>query len=126
MSPREIRAVDLDAPADPQELPHPSHLQFSPYRVFSREEWARLRADTPMTLVARELEQLSGLIEDLSVSEVEQIYLPPLVSSTCMSRPHRSCTPSPRASSDAEMVACPISLASPARWPSVRAPRGAC
>ena len=53
-----------------------SHLAFSPYRVFSREDWAKLRADTPMTLVPRELEQLSGLIEDLSMGEVEQIYLP--------------------------------------------------
>jgi type I pantothenate kinase len=51
-------------------------LAFSPYRVFSREEWAKLRADTPMTLVPRDLEQLSGLIEDLSMAEVEQIYLP--------------------------------------------------
>ncbi len=53
-----------------------ANLEFSPYRVFSREEWARLRHDTPMTLVSRELEQLSGLIEELSVEEVEQIYLP--------------------------------------------------
>ena len=53
-----------------------SPIRFSPYRVFSREEWAKLRADTPMTLVPRELEQLSGLIEDLSMVEVEQIYLP--------------------------------------------------
>jgi type I pantothenate kinase len=53
-----------------------SHLAFSPYRTFSREEWAKLRADTPMTLVPRELKQFSGLIEDLSMSEVEQIYLP--------------------------------------------------
>ena len=51
-------------------------LQFSPYRVFTREEWAQLRADTPMTLVPRDLEQLSGLIEELSMEEVEQIYLP--------------------------------------------------
>jgi type I pantothenate kinase len=51
-------------------------LAFSPYRVFSREEWAKLRADTPMTLVPRDLEQLSGLIEELSMEEVEQIYLP--------------------------------------------------
>ncbi len=49
---------------------------FSPYRVFTREEWARLRADTPMTLEANELEQLSGVIEELSVEEVEEIYLP--------------------------------------------------
>ena len=32
-----------------------SQLQFSPYRVFTREEWARLRADTPMTLAPRDL-----------------------------------------------------------------------
>jgi type I pantothenate kinase len=53
-----------------------ANLQYSPYRVFDREEWARLRADTPMTLKESELEQLSGLIEELSVEEVEQIYLP--------------------------------------------------
>src|SRR4029078_12470357 len=52
-----------------------SQLQFSPYRVFSREEWAKLRADTPMTLVQRDLEQLSGLIEELSMAEVEQCSL---------------------------------------------------
>src|SRR5690606_1859278 len=40
------------------------------------EEWARLRADTPMTLVERDLEQLSGLMQELSMDEVEQIYLP--------------------------------------------------
>jgi len=51
-------------------------LSFSPYRVFSRSDWARLRADTPMTLLPQELEQLSGIIEELSVDEVEQIYLP--------------------------------------------------
>ena len=53
-----------------------SALQFSPYRVFDRTEWARLRKDTPMTLVPRDLEQLSGIIEELSMGEVEQIYLP--------------------------------------------------
>src|SRR5262245_44648920 len=50
--------------------------RFSPYRVFGRSEWAKLRADTPMTLVPRDLEQLSGLMEELSMEEVEQIYLP--------------------------------------------------
>jgi type I pantothenate kinase len=44
--------------------------------MFTRDEWAKLRADTPMTLVPRDLEQLSGLIEELSMEEVEQIYLP--------------------------------------------------
>ncbi|MCB1519728.1 MAG: type I pantothenate kinase [Hyphomicrobiaceae bacterium] len=62
------------SPAGPR--PVRSHLQFSPYRRFNREEWARLRADTPMTLSPPELEQLSGLIEELSMEEVETIYLP--------------------------------------------------
>ena len=53
-----------------------SDVPFSPYRSFTREEWAKLRADTPMTLLPRELEQLSGVIEELSVDEVEEIYLP--------------------------------------------------
>ncbi|PZN15344.1 MAG: type I pantothenate kinase [Proteobacteria bacterium] len=53
-----------------------SALQFSPYQTFTREEWARLRADTPMTLVERDLEQLSGLMQELSMKEVEEIYLP--------------------------------------------------
>ena len=53
-----------------------SAIQFSPYRTFTRDEWAKLRADTPMTLVPRDLESLSGLIEELSMEEVEQIYLP--------------------------------------------------
>jgi type I pantothenate kinase len=53
-----------------------SELHFSPYRIFSREQWARLRADTPMTLEPHELEQLKGIIDELSVEEVEQIYLP--------------------------------------------------
>lgn len=53
-----------------------SGIQFSLYRVFSRDDWARLRADTPMTLEPEELEQLSGLLEELSVEEVETIYLP--------------------------------------------------
>jgi type I pantothenate kinase len=68
----------LDQPGSSRQLASAtrSQLQFSPYRVFTREEWARLRADTPMTLVPRDLEQLSGLIEELSMVEVEQIYLP--------------------------------------------------
>ncbi|WP_439544311.1 type I pantothenate kinase [Hyphomicrobium sp.] len=51
-------------------------LNFSPYRIFTREQWAKLRADTPMTLEPQELEVLSGILEDLSVEEVETIYLP--------------------------------------------------
>jgi type I pantothenate kinase len=62
-----------------QQLPQASThslLPFSPYSVFTRNEWAKLRADTPMTIVARDLDRLSGLIEELSLEEIEQIYLP--------------------------------------------------
>jgi len=72
---RKKAKVQLPAEA-PGEARRPEGVPFSPYRVFTREEWARLRADTPMTLKPNELEQLSGIIEELSVDEVEQIYLP--------------------------------------------------
>jgi type I pantothenate kinase len=71
-----MTAVNQQRDRDQLAIPARSPIGFSPSRVFSREEWAKLRADTPMTLVQRELEQLSGLIEDLSMVEVEQIYLP--------------------------------------------------
>ena len=57
-------------------MPGRSNLQFSPYRLFPRDDWAKLRADTPMTLAADDMQQLSGLIEVLSITEVEEIYLP--------------------------------------------------
>jgi len=50
--------------------------EISPFQVFSRDEWARLRADTPMTLDELDIEQLSGINERLSMLEVEEIYLP--------------------------------------------------
>ena len=55
--------------------PRPT-VAFSPYAVYSREEWARLRADTPMTLNEGELENLGGLTERVSTQEVVDIYLP--------------------------------------------------
>jgi len=48
----------------------------SPYLTFDKKEWAELRAETPMTLDAQDLERLSGVIERVSESEVIQIYLP--------------------------------------------------
>ena len=50
--------------------------EISPYRVFSREDWALLRADTPMTLTGAELDQLRALNDPVSLEEIEQIYLP--------------------------------------------------
>ena len=49
---------------------------YSPYRIYSRPEWARLRADTPMTLTDADIAQLSGINEYLSTKEVEEVYLP--------------------------------------------------
>ena len=50
--------------------------QYNPYRVFSREQWARLRDDTPMTLEASEIAALRSMHDRLDLSEVEEIYLP--------------------------------------------------
>ncbi|MDB5589679.1 type I pantothenate kinase [Enterovirga sp.] len=59
------------------ETPPPAEQgDLSPYRVFSREEWARLRADTPLTLTADEVEQLQSLNDPVSLDEVIAIYLP--------------------------------------------------
>jgi type I pantothenate kinase len=48
----------------------------SPYRVFTRAEWATLREDTPMTLEPAEISRLRSMHDRLDISEVEEIYLP--------------------------------------------------
>ena len=50
--------------------------EISPYRVFSREEWAARRENTPMTLTHGEIVHLQALNDKLSMKEVEEIYLP--------------------------------------------------
>jgi type I pantothenate kinase len=55
--------------------PRPT-VAFSPYKVYSRAEWARLRADMPMPLTEAEVEHLSGLTERVEAREVVDIYLP--------------------------------------------------
>ena len=47
----------------------------SPYRTFSRAEWAALREDTPMTLTSDEVTRLRSLHDRLDIKEVEDIYL---------------------------------------------------
>ena len=49
---------------------------FSPYHIFPREEWAELRADTPMTLTPGEVARVRSLHDRLDMVEVEDIYLP--------------------------------------------------
>jgi type I pantothenate kinase len=48
----------------------------SPFRVFTREEWAALRADTPMTLTVDDLVKLQSSHDPISIEEVVAIYLP--------------------------------------------------
>jgi type I pantothenate kinase len=50
--------------------------QYNPYRIFSREQWAHLREDTPMTLEPGEFDRLRSLHDRLDIKEVEEIYLP--------------------------------------------------
>ena len=56
---------------------HDSGMQdLSPFRRFARDEWAALRADTPLTLTAEDIEQVRGLGVRLDLAEIEAIYLP--------------------------------------------------
>lgn len=50
-----------------------SHL---PFHEFDAKSWAKLRADTPMTLSEADLKRLRGINEKVNLEEVEQIYLP--------------------------------------------------
>jgi type I pantothenate kinase len=50
--------------------------RYNPYRIFTREQWAELRNDTPMTLEPGEFDRLRSLHDRLDINEVEEIYLP--------------------------------------------------
>jgi type I pantothenate kinase len=46
------------------------------YLDFDREQWSSLRANTPLTLTASELDELQGVNEPVALGEVEDIFLP--------------------------------------------------
>src|SRR5437763_4765381 len=50
--------------------------QYNPYRIFTREQWSRLRDDTPMTLEPGEFDRLRSMHDRLDLKEDEDIYLP--------------------------------------------------
>jgi type I pantothenate kinase len=52
------------------------HVAVSRFHEFSRAEWARLRASTPLPLSEPQLRPLVGLNEPMSLDEVADIYLP--------------------------------------------------
>ena len=68
------RAPQNGMPRRPMDTTTPRAL--SPYRVFTESEWARLRADAPMTLSKDEVERLQSLNDPVSLDQVESIYLP--------------------------------------------------
>jgi len=51
-------------------------MPYMPYQTFTMEQWARLRADEPMTLGAADVERLRALGDPLSLAEAEGVYLP--------------------------------------------------
>ena len=55
---------------------HPIEAVASPYHRFTRDEWAKLRADTPLTLTLEDLRKLQSMHEPISLEEVIAIYLP--------------------------------------------------
>ncbi|MGH6841043.1 MAG: type I pantothenate kinase [Methylocella sp.] len=54
----------------------PTSPALSPYHRFTRDEWAALRADTPLTLSTDDLTRLRSLDDPISLDEVVAIYLP--------------------------------------------------
>ncbi|PYE89083.1 type I pantothenate kinase [Phyllobacterium leguminum] len=52
-----------------------SPSKYSPYRLFSADEWAEFRADTPLTLTAEEVKRLRSLGDPIDLDEVRRIYL---------------------------------------------------
>jgi len=63
-------------PADFAAPPEQIERSVSPFREFTRAEWARLRADTPLTLTGDEVVKLQSLNDPISLEEVIAIYLP--------------------------------------------------
>ncbi|WP_332685986.1 type I pantothenate kinase [Bosea sp. (in: a-proteobacteria)] len=56
--------------------PPPDPDLVSPYRAFTRDEWAHLRADTPLTLSVDDLTKLQSINDPISLDEIVAIYLP--------------------------------------------------
>src|SRR5947207_15400302 len=70
------RASAIDPPRGDAMDIRATDQQYNPYRIYTREQWARLRDDTPMTLEPGEFERLRSLHDRLDIQEVEDIYLP--------------------------------------------------
>jgi len=49
--------------------------KYSPYRVFTAQEWAAFRADTPLTLSEDEVRRLGSMNDPIDLQEVRRIYM---------------------------------------------------
>ncbi|MFD1747251.1 type I pantothenate kinase [Rhizobium helianthi] len=56
------------------DIPTPDN-NYSPFFLFRSEEWARFRADTPLTLTGDEVKRLRSLHDPIDLDEVRRIYL---------------------------------------------------
>ena len=99
----------------------------SPYRTFSRAEWAAKRADTPMTLDAGGGDA-PALAARPARHEGGRGHLPAAVAAAVALRRRRpsACSARSRASSAPKTPRCPTSSASRARWRSASPPPRAC
>jgi type I pantothenate kinase len=59
----------------PEALDHFQANSYSPYNFFSSEEWAKFRADTPLTLTGEEVARLRSMGDPIDLDEVRRIYL---------------------------------------------------
>ncbi|WP_413710606.1 type I pantothenate kinase [Rhizobium sp. Rhizsp82] len=59
----------------PEALDHFQANSYSPYHFFSSEEWAKFRADTPLTLTGEEVTRLRSMGDPIDLDEVRRIYL---------------------------------------------------
>lgn len=64
----------LPQPAEEPET-GPMTEYYSPYHHFTANEWAKFRADTPLTLASDEIARLRSLDDPINIDEVRQIYL---------------------------------------------------
>ncbi|WP_336278795.1 type I pantothenate kinase [Bartonella sp. CB175] len=49
--------------------------RYSPYTVFTAQEWYQFRADTPLTLTFDEIKRLRSINDPIDLDEVQRIYL---------------------------------------------------
>jgi len=56
-------------------MPNAKSSKVSPFRRFTARQWAKFRADTPLTLDEEEIEALRSLGDTVDIEEVRRIYL---------------------------------------------------